>query len=261
MIKTKSGFKIRNKKAQMTIWVVIAIVLVAAILLFFFVQRKPSGTSNKETNPEIAIQKCAKEAAEKAIDIMLPQGGFISPTNYKYYKGDKIAYLCQNLGNYEPCISQHPLFIAEMKKEIENYSFPIIDKCFQDLKKNLEEKNNKVELEGMSLSVDMAPNRVYLDIDRKMIVTGSETQTFDKFKATLTSPVYDIGTVAMEIAYNEAIYCYFEYVGYSLLYPKFYITKDKLDDDVKIYVIKDKQSNEAMNIAIRSCAIPPALGI
>ena len=63
----------------------------------------------------------------------------------------------------------------------------------------------------------------------------------------------------MEISNQEAKYCYFEYVGYMLLYPKMDIEKFAMSDSTKIYTLKDKKSDKEMNIAIRSCAIPPGI--
>ena len=85
------------------------------------------------------------------------------------------------------------------------------------------------------------------------------TQIIDGFDVQIISPLYDLVNVAVEIANQEAKYCYFEYVGYQVLYPNFDIRKFAFSEGTKIYTIKDKYSDKEMNIAIRSCAIPPGI--
>ena len=85
---------------------------------------------------------------------------------------------------------------------------------------------------------------------------GGISQDFSSFATALKNPLYDIAYVANEIASQEAKFCYFEYVGFNILYNKFDIKKYTLSDSTKIYTIKDKQSGEEMNIAVRGCAIP-----
>ena len=68
--------------------------------------------------------------------------------------------------------------------------------------------------------------------------------------------MYDLASVANEIASQEAKFCYFEYVGFNILYNDFDIRKDTLSDSTKIYTIKHKKTAAEMNIAVRGCAIP-----
>jgi hypothetical protein len=44
-----------------------------------------------------------------------------------------------------------------------------------------------------------------------------------------------------------------------ILYPRFDIRKVAMSDSTKIYTIEDKYSEKEMNIAIRSCVIPPGI--
>ncbi len=253
--------KIINRKGQVALFVIIAIALVAVIALIFMVRKGPGLFAGSETNPQAFIEQCTNKYVEEAVDIMLPQGGFLSPENYKLYKNIKVAYLCENRGFYQSCINQHPMFLNEIKGEILNYTFSRIDQCFSDLKKALENEKNSVQLGNMNIHVDLGSKKVYLDINRDIQITNNagENRKFKDFKVKVVNPIYDLGNVAVEIAGQEAKFCYFDYVGYMLLYPSFDIKKVQLSDPVKIYTIKDLQSKKEMNIAIRSCAIPPGI--
>lgn len=252
-----------NKRGQAMIWVIIAIVLVASIILFFFVVRRvsvPTEVLVDEVNPVQFIDKCVRKHVNDAIDIMLSQGGFINPGNSKLYNDINVSYLCYNRGNYRPCVNQHPMLLNEMKSEIEDYIESRVDSCFDDLKFELEKRTSDVSLGVMDIDVVLSSNRVYVNINRKVIVTKlGESSGFDNFNVEIVNPAYNLARVSMEIANQEAEYCYFEYVGYSILYSQFRIKVFPMSDDTKIYSILHKPSGKEMNIAIRSCAIPSGL--
>jgi len=95
-------------------------------------------------------------------------------------------------------------------------------------------------------------------VSRNLQLSGGDfSRDFNSFRSSIRSPLYDLGYVANEIARQEAKYCYFEYLGYSLIYNNFDIRKYSLSDSTKIYTVEHKPSGETMNIAIRGCAIPP----
>lgn len=238
-----------------------ALLILAAVILVFLAIRRPASISiTEESDPKSFISRCARDSINEAADLMLMQGGFVSPENFKLYQNAKITYLCENIGNYLPCISQHPMLLNEMKKEIENYITPKLDSCFSQLKTELEKRNNQVEINQMNLDISLAPNRISSSIQRKLTITkNSETRAFENFDTEVISPLYDLALIAMEIANQEAKYCYFEYLGYMILYPRFHIEKTSLSDSTKIYKIKDTHSSKELVIATRSCAIPPGI--
>ncbi len=252
-----------NKIGQAMIWVIIAIGLVASIVLLFLLRDKilkPSIEERVGDDPKSFIDNCVAKNVENAVDILLPQGGFIKPEHFNSYNGFNVSYLCYNAGNYHPCINEHPLLLEEINEEIKQYIAPKIDGCFEDLKKEFEKRQGEVNLGEMKLDVKIAPKRIFVNIkinlNQKM---KEQSKSYNEFDSEIISPVYDLARLALEIANQEAKYCYFEYVGYMILYPKFKIGRDSLSDSTEIYTIKDKKSSKEMNIAIRSCAIPPGL--
>ncbi len=248
----------KAKKGQMVLWIILAIAIVALVFLIaVMLNKKPQLQATETENPQPIIDKCVKDAVNEAVDIMLPQGGFIEPKNYKAYSKINISYLCLNEGNFKPCIMQHSALLKEMTEEIHTYISPRIEQCSQNMKEELEKKNMDVELGKQEINVSLARGKVYVLIIRDVLITkDKETKKFEKFNSEIKSPVYDLGRVAIEIANQEAQYCNFEYVGYMILYPQFKITKNLAGDSTKIYSIKDIKSEKEMNIAIRSCVIP-----
>src|SRR3989344_3008285 len=103
-----------NKRGQVTIYVIIAIFIIA-IILFLLLLIKQKGLDIILPKPSIQtpseyIEKCARDSAQEAIEIMLPQGGYLNPENYRIYNKNKVAYLCYNHNFYQPCITQEPAY-------------------------------------------------------------------------------------------------------------------------------------------------------
>ena len=241
-------------------WVIVAIFLVAAFILLFLFNKPKMLTTGGTTDPQGVIESCVRSGVLEAEGKMLPQGGFANPTNFKNYQHTHVAYLCQNIGYFSPCIQQHPMLLSDIQREIENYTSGKIEQCFQTVSEDLKRKNYEVTMDPMQFNISLSPGVILVDIQRKMVVSKSgTTQAFDSFAVNVQSPMYDLSRVAMDIASQEAKYCYFEYVGYMILYPRFDIRKFTMSDSTRIYTLKDRYSNKVMNVAIRGCAIPPGI--
>ena len=254
--------KIESKRGQMTIWIIVAMVLVLAIVLFFLLRGEitPKVGEKIEENPKNYIASCVKKNVEEAVEIMLPQGGFISPEHTKRYKNINVSYLCYNSGSYLPCVNEHPMLLNEIRNEIKNYIEPRIEQCFQDYKQEMIARNIDIGMMNMEMIIELGPERIFVEINRRITIGQKDNNyAVNDFDAEVINPAYDLARVAMEIASQEAEFCYFEYAGYMVLYPKFKISIDTESDSTKIYTIEDKKSGKEMNIAIRSCAIPPGL--
>lgn len=251
-----------GKKGQVAIWVIVALVIVAGIgILLVAGGKKKIDTFVQETyDVEPYIERCARQAVRQALAEMLPQGGFAQPENYKQYLGMNVTYLCENIGHFEPCINQHPMLLEEIRGELQRTVEPEIDACFLDLQEIVAERNTEMNLGPLRTDVVLGPGQVRIDIERSVTLEDRGTKRqFEQFDVTIVHPAYDLLQVANEIASQEAKYCYFEYVGYMVLYPRFDIQKVALADSTKIYTISDVKSQEVMRIAIRSCAIPPGI--
>lgn len=254
------------KRGQITIWVILAIVLFATTLIVFFLIKDVKIDKPYETDSvfdlESILNRCAEMAVNEAVDLMLPHGGFINPENTVFFNNTHIAYLCVNNIYYDPCILQHPALLNEIKQEIKNYVTPIIEGCFEDIEREFESSGAVVDfIGGLNVDVDLGKDRVFLDIQQKTNVRKSgESRIFENINIEITNPIYNLATLGMEIASQESSYCYFEFIGYNALYPRYKIRPDVITIDLKsvtIYSITDTKSGKIMNIAISSCSIPP----
>jgi hypothetical protein len=251
---------IKVKKGQAAIWIILALMVLIVLLVIILIPKKPTTGVSGEMNFQGIIENCVEENVEEAVDIMIPQGGFLKPENFKKYNGVNVAFLCENIGYYKPCINQHPLILSEIRNEIYDYILPPTKNCFENAIKDYQDKGYIISAKEMNLSVELVSEAVKVNINREINIEKAENiQKFDNFEIMVKSPIYDLAKVANEIANQEAVYCYFEYLGYSLLYPKFSIRRFVFSDSTEIYTITHKETDKEMNIAIRGCAIPAGI--
>ena len=250
---------IYNKKGQTAIWVIAAVAFVAVMFFLFIFNRAPTTTTTQLGNIlAVSIDECVRQLGIQAINIMLPQGGFISPIDYKEYTTINVSYLCKSSSNYIPCVNQHPLLLNEESKQIENYTQQPIETCFSNAQKELEDQGYNVSMGKMQLNVSFSSNEAHFVINRNINISkGKEAQIFNEFEITLNTPLYDLSNVAMEIANEQVKTCSFGYVQYMALHPRFDIQVFTFSDSTRIYTITDKQTSKVMNIAIKGCVIPP----
>lgn len=250
------------KRGQLTIWIILAIVLVASMVLFFSVERGiiSGGGADKEISPEGIITSCVRENTQEIIDQMIEVGGFIDNQNVIRYENKNITYICKHSGNYKPCVNQYPRYLENLKIELINHLTPRVEECFDSFVEQAEKRNYDVEIGVMNISVDLGINRIFVDVKRDLNIEKDETsRQIKNIEVEIISPLYDLANIAIEIGNNEAKYCNFEYAGYMILFPRWKITRDAIWDSNRIYTITDNYSDKKMTIAIRSCAVPAGI--
>lgn len=250
-----------NRKGQVAIFIVIAVLIFVALTVFFLARdtdvRLPTGT---EFSPDRYMSSCVRQAVRDTSEIMFAQGGTVNPTSYIVSNTTRVTYLCRNINFYAPCVNQYPLFISHLKGELENNIEDDVSACLDALKTELERRNYDVELGSHSIEVTLKPELVEVSIPIELSVTkNGVSQTISELDTTLRSPLYDIGLVAQEIVSQEAQYCYFEYVGYMLLYPSFDIRLTTRSDGTKLYHVSHLPTEQTMQFAIRGCAFPAGI--
>jgi len=256
----------KMKRGQMAIWVILAIILAASILLFFALQKKPEATTISGSAPievTIFVEQCIESHVQDAVALMLPHGGFVNPVNSVWFDKKPVEYLCENIGWYEPCVNQHPMLVREMEKEIVKYlGDGRMDDCFEMMKAEVSVRSGSVNFLDVvpEIDVDLEPDKILVNIKRDTEISiRGESKILHNYRTEIISPAYNLAEVAREIAKQEATYCHFEYIGYKAIYPRYTVKPYEMSTPTTIYLIEDTETNQQMRIAIRSCAIPPGL--
>ncbi len=247
-------------RGQITIFVIVAILIVAAIVLFFLFRQGiiPGLPNAGEKNPNAAFQDCLKDKILETTDLISKQGGYVNPNLYKEFDGERLAYLCYNSNYYLSCINQEPMLIQHLKEEIKNNLKTKVEECFNQFKTNLERAGYEVNTNYKGFDVQLVPKKIIVDIDAEITTTkNKQTSSQKDFAIVFPSRIYELEVVAQEITSQEARFCNFEQLGYMLLYPQINIDKFRTGDGDTIYTIEDRKTGEKFKFAVRSCVIPP----
>jgi hypothetical protein len=258
-----------NSKAQISIFIIIAILLVVGIGLILILREvKPSipGLGGEEINPNIFLESCLDNKVRESIKLISEQGGYAKPTFYKNFSFidenffRNISYLCYNFNNYKPCINHEPLLISHLEDEIHNETAETVEECFFSLVDSLKEEKYKVYSEYHGFKVELGEGKVIIDIEAKVVFNKSkETERKENFRIIYPSKFYDIAIVVQEIISQEAKYCNFDISGYTYLHPEFKIEKIATSDLEIIYKVEHRNTKERFFFAVRSCVIPPGI--
>lgn len=248
----------KNNKAQVTIFVILALIMVVAIIILFLLINRPSFEIVNAENPQAYIESCTRDAVEEAVDILSEQGGDITPIGSTIYKSKNITYLCYNANYYEPCINQRPLLIEHIENEIKDYIWDSVDNCFNSLAEELEKKNYEVSIGEIELTTKLQTNQIVVDINRDFTMTKNDkTQEFNSFKMNLINGLYGLSKIAAEIVNQEARFCNFDILGFMIIYPEYDVDKFRTGDSDIIYTLRERRSGDKFMFAVRSCTLPP----
>lgn len=251
----------------MTIFIIAAILIVGIIASFFMFKKMiPEIGQRKEVNPNLFLKTCIEDKVEEAIDLVSIKGGYINPPLYKKFRFSdevsfhNISYLCYNRNYREPCINQQPMLIKHIKDEIKNYIKEDMILCFDNLVLSLEKQNYVVEPIYRGIDVELFPGRVTINLDSELDLSfGDESSNFKGFSLSISSRLYELANLAQEIVSQESKYCYFEWIGYMLLYPEVKIDKFRVEDGTNIYTLDYKETKERFRFAVKGCTSPPGL--
>ncbi|PJC23959.1 hypothetical protein CO058_00935, partial [candidate division WWE3 bacterium CG_4_9_14_0_2_um_filter_35_11] len=87
--KREDSFFSKNHSAQVTIFIIVAIVIVAlGILIYLLYPKIESSLGGGEENPQTFMQNCLEENIAGTVDILSSQGGSMNPENYFLYNNE-----------------------------------------------------------------------------------------------------------------------------------------------------------------------------
>ena len=268
-----------EKKGQVTIFVIIAIVIVGAAILFFTLTDVgrdiiepiiPSGASGS-FDIESEFSNCVLEVdknrddvpdVDSEIDRILSQGGMKEPDFFYLHGGVPYSYLCHTSLYYEACINNRPLLLQSIEKEIDTALSPLVAECFNDLENELRDRGFNSRAGDFDVVVDIIDGEIDINMDVTLNVKkGETTQTIDKFEIRKKSEAYQLISVGSSIVEFEAVYGVSDPVAYMSVYPQTRVEQLKQSDGTTLYKISDRNTLEEFNFATRSYARPPGYGL
>jgi hypothetical protein len=250
---------ILNKSAQVTIFIIIAIVIVALGILLFLFYPRITGFF-QEIDPEQFIQTCMSSEIQKNLDLISRQGGVTEPSNYILYQNDKVEYLCYTNEYYKLCVMQEPLLQSSVQNGLARALTPRSKECFSQLKQNLEQRGYSVQMREGDVLVEFLPERIRIDMNTAVTLSKESTSTIQGFQITKRSGHYDLFAIATSILNWEARYGDAESTIYMAYYPNIKVEKFLLSEGSTVYTITHRDTGDRFRFASRSLVLPPGYG-
>jgi hypothetical protein len=247
------------KRGQVTIFVIVGVVVVVGILAIVIFIGDFGVDSPVDLGPKAFVEKCVKDAVEESIEKILVGGGQVVPSFSIMYDGDEWNYLCYQPDYYSSCYNLYPMLESKVEAEVRRDTLDDVQNCFDTMAIDFEKSGFSVSGGAANYSIDLLPGKVEINLKKNIkLEKGDSVESFENFDTAILSSMYDLIRVVREILNAETQYCYFEYNGYMLLYPKYYIMRVDYDDS-KIYRVIDRRSGAEFRFAVRSCAFAPGI--
>ncbi len=247
-----------KKKGQVTIFIIVGIVIVAAVLVWFL-WIQPTYFPSAGGKP--GFEGCVETAIEDGLEEIGATGGFVNPEFYYLYQGKKVPYYCYTNLYYNACVVQKPFLKQHFEEGLRLVAKEKIDRCFESSLENLKSRGYTVIGGVGDLSLELVPGKVAVVYDAPVVIQRDAAQKFTKFAFDMNSPIYEMVMVATSIVQFETAFGDADTDGFMLYYPDLIVRKMKQSEGTTIYIIEDKISETKLQFASRSFAWPAGYGI
>ena len=239
-----------EKKGQVTIFIIMGIVIVSAILVFFL-WAKPTYFS--ESGKKLNFEGCVEDIVEQTIVKLESNAGFADPKFTYSYNGEKFAYLCYTNKYYETCTVQVPFLKNNFDEQMELDIKEKINTCYINSINELKAQGYSVSQGEVDYDVLIEPGVVRVEIEAPTVIGSS---SFAKFDVRINSPIYDMVMLSTSILQFESKYGDFDTSSAMIYYPDYIISKVKRSDGTTLYILESKIFGDKFQFASRSLAWP-----
>jgi hypothetical protein len=247
----------KRNKGQVTIFIIIAIIIVGlAVLFLFIIPESDITTVFDEKNPNAFIQTCLEDKIIDTIEIVSLQGGSLEPEHYIIHQEETVEYLCYTNEYHLGCVIQQPLLKQHIESEIEDEIKGDVVNCFKALEESYTEKNYNVDLEPGITNVELLPKRVVASFDYVLTVSRAQTDRYDSFSVVLNNNLYELVGITNSILELETEHVEAETTLYMNYYHDLKVEKLKKSDGSTVYILTDGNNEKKFQFAVRSGVLP-----
>ncbi|MDP3917036.1 MAG: hypothetical protein Q8Q42_01995 [Nanoarchaeota archaeon] len=245
MIKVKRG-----RKAQATTFVVLGLVILAAVILMIYLRGQfifgPVTVEKLEEQGIVPIKDhidtCVNDVAPDYFERIGLQGGYLStPTDtFRNYDGVPISYLCYNIEGKFTCYSRY-LTKENMESQLEEAIKNGLSSCL-----NLQKfgKGAQVSIGALDVDVDIGDFVSLVTVNLPVSISkGDVVVEEDKFESEINVPLGELYGVSRDIIEVETLAGDFDQLAYMLLHKGQHIIDKKKPYPDKLYILKTKDSD------------------
>lgn len=263
-MKIKEGkfFLNENKSGQVTLFIILAIVVVVlGVIIYMFYPRLQTTLGTGVKSPTEFVQLCLEEEMEKNIKELSTHGGSLNPEHYFLYNNEKIEYLCYTEKNYELCTMQQPFLRQHIEEELMRSIDENSVECFNSLKESYERQGYDVSLSLGETDVRLFPERIVTNFNHTLTLTKEDSERYKEFSIVLNNNLYELVSIAISILNFEAKYGDSETTTYMNFYHDLKVEKKKQSEGTTIYILTNRDTGEKFQFASRSLVWPSGYGI
>jgi hypothetical protein len=251
-----------NNRAQLTLFIILGTVLVVSVFLIFTLYNPEINVFRQKTSsPAEYLSNCIESSIKD-----YEESFFESPTSlnegslwYKYNK-QSVPFLCYSSEFYFPCTPQNPLFIEGLRKNMENQVSRELSRCILALKEDYEGRGYVFDYSSFVLSLVF--NELDISYHGKMSILmskGDEEILVSSREGRVGSMLPKILRTAETIVNYESVFCEFNYMTWQAIDRGIVISRARGGDQTKVYTLKDRNSDNEIKFAIRTCVLPAGI--
>jgi hypothetical protein len=252
----------RGKKGQVTLFVILAIVIVVlGVLIYLFLPDIISTEKSvSQEDPQTYLENCIQDELQNNVRIISENGGVLENEFYLNYSGDKYEYLCYTNEYLRPCIPQKPMLTNVIRSNLKESIEDEFENCFDSMKEDFENRNYEVNLDKKDFEIVLHPSKIEIVSDSTLELKKDTSETYNGFNLAFESDLYNLASIAYNIMAWESTYGDASIESYTAFDPNIRIQKIKRDDGSKIYIIQNRKTENKFKFASRSMVWPAAVG-
>ncbi len=248
-----------EKRGQVTLFVIVGVLIILAILVvFFFFGKSIVESVSPFKSPRTFTEKCIADSVQLSINSVLENGGLVAPRLPSIsYKDHSYNYLCYAKEYYTKCYNYYPMLSRIAEEQIRQNTVESVEGCFDFLIEDYESRGLDVTEKDLDYSVEVVPGSVRLRVEKQISTnTGESSNVFEAYDLKIPSDLFELIEIARNVVNQEAEFCYFENNGFMVIYPLYNMSRIDYDGS-KIYEVENRKTKEVFKFATRSCAYAP----
>lgn len=244
----------RDKRGQVTLFIILSILLVASIVILFY-YLSPGIFFQRTDQPR--LEDCISNSLDSHIKSLALTAGIRNPSFNYMYMGDNYTFLCYTDEYYRPCVNQEPLLTKVFEDSLAYLLSQEFQQCYDASVDDLVRRGYDVTAGKAVFNISIEPQGVVIDIDAPMKVSSEYgAVTTQRYKYTHKTNLYELLMVATSLVQFETYYGDSEQTTQMFYYPKIIIDKQRRDGDVKVYTLREKSEKIEYRFAIKSYPWP-----
>jgi len=245
----------REKKGQITIFMIIGLVVIVIIALLLFARSRGVGIEPKKfLSSQIepiknSVTKCVGIEGVEALKLLGRQGGDLNPARYLKYKNENVAFLCFNKPGKKECINRM-LTRREIEGELNVYVREQLYRCIH-LEDFIDVQKYELIAGELAVNTMIASDEVFVGVDYPITLKkkGIEVGISD-FSTRVQMPLGKLLKVTDDVLDAESEFGEFHTLAYELLYKGLYEIRKEQPYPDKIYILKIKDNPYIFQFAV-----------